>query len=48
MGPRVEWQVALLSEGHIDVATASFTAGRLSGSFGCFVSGNATVAERRR
>jgi hypothetical protein len=47
-GPRVDWQVALLSKGAVEVATASFTAAKLSGSFGCFVTGKPQVTERRR
>jgi len=48
VGPRVDWQVALLSEGTVEVATASFTTGKLSGSFGCFVTGKAQATQRRR
>jgi RNA polymerase sigma factor (sigma-70 family) len=45
-GPRVDWQVALLSKGAVEVAAASFTAAELSGSFGCFVTGKAQVVYR--
>jgi hypothetical protein len=47
-GPRVDWQVAVLSEGTVEVATASFTTGKLSERFGCFVTGKAQVSKRRR
>ncbi len=47
-GPLVEWRIAFISEGRIEVATAAFTIGLLSGGSGCFVSGTATVGERRR
>jgi hypothetical protein len=48
LGPRAEWQVALLSAGRIKVATATFTVGRVAGSHGCLLSGKAEVAERQR
>jgi hypothetical protein len=48
IGPRVDWQVALLSEGSVEGATASFTTGKLSGRSGCFATGKAQVTERRR
>jgi hypothetical protein len=46
-GPRVDWQVGLLSKGRIEVLTASFAVGRL-GNFGCFLTGKAEDAKRRR
>jgi hypothetical protein len=46
-GQPTDWQVALLSKGRIEVLTASFTVGALP-KYGCFVSGKAQVAERRR
>jgi hypothetical protein len=45
--PRTDWQVALLSKGRIEVLTASFTVSPLA-KFGCFVTGKAEVASRRR
>jgi hypothetical protein len=48
IGRRSEWQVARLSKGRIEVATATFTTGALSGRHGCFVSAKADVAQRRR
>ena len=46
-GPRVDWQVGLLSEGRIEVLTASFTVARMP-EFGCFVTGKAHTAKRPR
>ena len=47
-GPRGEWRIAFISEGRIELATAAFSVGPLSGKHGCFVSGAAEVAARRR
>jgi hypothetical protein len=47
-GPRVEWRIAFISEGRIELATAAISVGPLSGNRGCFVSGAAEVAARRR
>jgi hypothetical protein len=47
-GPRVDWQIGLLSEGRIHVLTASFTVARLAKTFGCFVTGTAHAAKRLR
>jgi hypothetical protein len=47
-GPLVEWRIAFISEGRIEVATAVFRVGLLPGGRGCFVSGTAEVGERRR
>ena len=46
-GPRVDWQVGLLSEGRIAVLTGSFAVGGFP-KFGCFVTGKAQVANRAR
>ncbi len=50
IGPRVEWQVAVLSKGRIEVASAAFTVGTLPGSSGrgCLVSAKAEVTKRPR
>jgi hypothetical protein len=47
-GPRVDWQIGLLSEGRIHVLTASFTVARLAKTFGCFVTATAHTAKRLR
>ena len=47
-GPRVEWQIAFISEGRIELATAAFSVDPPSGNHGCFVFGTAEVAARRR
>ena len=47
-GGRKDFQIALLSEGNIKVATASFAAARMKGSSFCFVTAKADVSARRR
>ena len=42
------WQVAILSEGNIHIATASFSAKRMKGSSFCFVTAKADMSARRR
>ncbi|HEX6654171.1 MAG TPA: hypothetical protein VF072_15605 [Thermoleophilaceae bacterium] len=46
--PRSDWQVAILSEGRIDVVTASVTVAQLAPGFGCFVSAKADRVRRTR
>jgi hypothetical protein len=46
--PRADWQVALLSEGRIDVLTAGVTVAPLGSGFGCFVSAKADRVRRAR
>lgn len=47
-GGRKDFQIAILTEGRVTVATASFTAGTMKGSSFCFVSAKADVSTRRR
>jgi hypothetical protein len=47
-GGRKDFQIAILTEGRVTVATASFTAGTLKGSSSCFVSAKADVSTRQR
>ena len=47
-GPHVEWEIAFISEGRIELATAAFSVDPPSGNHGCFVFGTAEVAARRR
>ncbi|HEX6656227.1 MAG TPA: hypothetical protein VF153_08460, partial [Candidatus Limnocylindria bacterium] len=47
-GGRKNLQVAILSEGSVKVATASFTAAKMKGSSFCFVTAKADVSARRR
>jgi hypothetical protein len=48
VGDPSQWQVAILAEGKIQIATASFSAKRMKGSSGCFVTAKADVSARRR
>jgi hypothetical protein len=46
--PRVDWQVGILSEGRVDVLTASVTVDSLGAEFGCFLTAKAHRANRLR
>jgi hypothetical protein len=48
VGDPSQWQIAILSEGTIQIATASFSAKRMKGSSFCFVTAKADVSARRR
>jgi hypothetical protein len=46
--PRADWQIALLSEGRVDVFTGSFTVAVLGDRFGCFVAAKGSQTARSR
>ena len=48
VGDPSQWQIAILSKGSIQVATASLSAKRMKGSPLCFVTAKADVSARRR
>lgn len=48
IAPRADWQVAIVSEGRIDVATATVTVATLGSDYGCFVSAKADRVRRGR